>query len=181
MITADPLSPGERLIGTPYDLHIDVDIDPPAEGVLQVSVEDSQGSSLSEPVCIAIPAGLASYGFDHAWTESISGPVSSLVWARYREFGTCPVEDTSDYDISQSYQVNWVEDTPVLELTNSDLEPIAQGGEDGLGVKSAYQTLNLWSSCWKLGIPENSPQMSGWNTQLPTQLPSISQCGEPGN
>jgi len=142
-ITANPLSPGENLIGDPYELHADVDIDPPAQGVLQVSVEDSQGSSLSEPVCIAIPAGLASYGFEHTWSESASGQVSSQIWARYREAGSCPIADTSDYDISQSYQVNWVEDTPVLELTNSDLESIAQGGVDDLGVNPAYQTLGL--------------------------------------
>ncbi len=141
-IVAQPLSPGTNWIGEEYDLHVDVDLDSPAGGLLQVSVESLDGTSLVDSSCVPVSgAGQSVYGFDLAWVIQDIGLEEYQIWARYRDVGSCPIGDKSDLDLSQGYQIDWQEDAPILELTRTNLSPISQGGVDDLGILALFQVV----------------------------------------
>ncbi len=141
LINPQPASPGQSLVGETFLLSVEVDLDAPVSGTLQVSVVDQNEVAISAPVCEEIPAaGQGSYNFDFSWTENESGLQDYQIWARYRDHGVCPVDDTDEYDISQGYQVDWQEDSPVLELKNSEEEPLLSGAVEDLGDLNLYQT-----------------------------------------
>lgn len=141
-ITAEPMSPGSNWIGSDYHLHVEIDLDAPAAGVLQVSIEDQGGTTVVDSVCQSVPtATQAVYGFDLSWVDENIGLGEYQIWARYRDASTCPIEGTSDTDLSQGYQVDWQEDTPLLELSRTDLSLITSGGVDDLGLLPLFQTV----------------------------------------
>ena len=141
-ISAQPSSPGSNWIGQDYDLHVDIGLDAPAAGVLQVSVEDQNASTVVDSLCLPVPtAAQEVYGFDLSWVDQNNGLGEYLIWARYRDASSCPIKDKSDLDLSQGYQVDWQEDAPLLELAGTDLSPIAAGGVDDLGLLPLFQTV----------------------------------------
>ena len=143
-MTAEPLSPGSNWIGGEFALQVDIDIDPPIAGVLQVSVENLAGTSVLDSQCQAVPTDEQMvYGFDLSWINQEQGLQEYQIWARYRDSSSCPVTDKSDLDLSQGYQVDWKEDSPFLELSTSDLTPITAGGVDEVGTQPLFQTITL--------------------------------------
>ncbi|RLD01322.1 MAG: hypothetical protein DRI65_15705, partial [Chloroflexota bacterium] len=141
-ISAQPISPGTNLIGKGYDLHVDIDLDPPIAGALQVSVENLDGTKIVDSLCKSVPSSSpAVYGFDLSWVEEEIGIDAYQVRARYRDSGSCPISDTSDLDLSQAYQVDWQEDAPVLKLLRSDQSAIAAGGVDDIGTLPLFQVI----------------------------------------
>jgi GH25 family lysozyme M1 (1,4-beta-N-acetylmuramidase) len=143
-MTAEPLSPGSNWIGGEFALQVDIDIAPPIAGVLQVSVENLDGTSVLDSQCQVVPTDEQMvYGFDLSWIVQEQGLQEYQIWARYRDSGSCPVTDKSDLDLSQGYQVNWKEDPPLLELSTSDLTPITADGVDELGTQPLFQTITL--------------------------------------
>jgi GH25 family lysozyme M1 (1,4-beta-N-acetylmuramidase) len=141
-ISAQPISPGSIWIGETYDLQVDIDIAPPIAGVLQVSVESLDGSSVFDSLCQSVPTpDQAVYGFDLSWVDQDMGLEEYQIWARYRDSGSCPINDKSDLDLSQGYQVDWQEDPPLLELLTSDQSPINPAGVDDLGTLPLFQAV----------------------------------------
>ena len=142
-IMAQPLSPGSTLIGKKFDLHVDIDLDPPIAGVLQVSVESLDGKTVVDSQCKSVPTSTrAEYGFDLSWTRQVAGVEDYQIWARYRGSGSCPVSDKQDIDLSQAYQINWKEDPPLLKVARVDQSPINTGGVDDLGTLPLFEFID---------------------------------------
>ena len=142
LVDPQPVSPGSAMVGEEYSLTVNVDLDSPAVGTLQVDILDQDDNSLQPPICLEVlTSGLDSYSFDYSLTESDSALKSYQIWARYRDLGTCPIEDQSVHDVSQGYQIDWQEDNPVMELKNLDDEPLLSGGSEDLGDVAPYQSL----------------------------------------
>ncbi len=143
-MTAEPPSPGSNWIDGEFALQVDIDIAPPIAGVLQVSVENLDGTSVLDSQCQVVPTDEQMvYGFDLSWIVQEQGLQEYQIWARYRDSGSCPVIDISDLDLSQGYQVDWKVDPPLLELSTPDLTPITAGGVDELGTQPLFQTITL--------------------------------------
>ncbi len=134
LVDPQPVSPGSALEGEEYNLIVNVDLDAPVAGALQVEILDQDDTPVTTPICQDVTnPGLDSHTFDFSLTENESGLKEYQIWARYRDNGSCLIEDANGYDISQGYQIDWEEDSPVLELENSDEETILSGGNDDLG------------------------------------------------
>ena len=143
-ILATPISPGEKLIGETYDLQTEVEVDAPIQGVLQVGVGDPDGNGVVDPQCVLITeAGESTIGFDFSWTDSEIGLMEYLVTARYQARGSCPIEGAEGFDLSETYQINWVEDSPELELQDSEAVSIPAGGTIELGQLEYLQEVEL--------------------------------------
>ncbi|MCK4801594.1 MAG: hypothetical protein KAS84_06360, partial [Anaerolineales bacterium] len=139
-----PPSPGESLIGESFTVNVEVEVDAPIAGVLQVSLEDQEGGEVQDPQCLLITgAGQNQHSFDITWVEPEVGVLDYTIWTQYRAEGECPVEDTQDTDISQSYQVSWEEENPVLELNHLDGTPLQTGSVDDLGDLEPYQIIEI--------------------------------------
>ena len=186
-ISAQPISPGSNWIGEEYSLQVDIDLAPPIAGVLQVSVESLDGTSIVDSHCQSVPtADQAVYGFDLSWVDQDQGIKEYQIWARYRDSGTCPVNDKSDLDLSQGYKVDWKEDPPLLELIGSDLSLINAGGVDDLGTLPLFQTIeqeyivrnpSATSELELTGISfENSVNLA--SVISPSTLPILIESGE---
>jgi len=142
LVDPQPVSPGSALEGEEYNLAVTVDLNAPVVGALQVDILDQDDTPVTTPICQdVINLGLDSYTFDYSFTESESGQMDYQIWARYRDNGSCLIEDVSGYDISQGYQIDWEEDSPVLELENSAEETILSGGTDDLGELNPFQSI----------------------------------------
>ena len=143
-ILATPLTPGEQLIGEVYDLLVEVDLDVPIRGALQVGLEDQDGIEVVDSQCILITdEGESTQGFDFSWTVSEIGLMEYSIWARYRVRGSCPLEGADDFDLSEAYQINWVEDSPELELQDSDANVIPPGDVHEVGQIEYLQDIEL--------------------------------------
>ena len=139
-----PTSPGQKLIGEPYSLQVGVEIDAPAIGALQVSVVNQAGELVQNSICQAISSsGVGQHTFGFTWVESNSEVQDYTIWTRYRGRAGCPIEDTQTIDISQSYQVNWLEDSPILELQKTDGTLIPTGDSINIGQFEYYQSVEL--------------------------------------
>ena len=142
LVDPQPVSPGSALEGEEFNLVVNVDLDAPVAGALQVEILDQDDTPINTPICLDVNnPGLDSYSFDYSFSESGSGLKEYQIWARYRDNGSCLIEDTSGYDISQGYQIDWEEDSPVLELENSAEETILSGGNDDLGELNPFQPI----------------------------------------
>jgi len=142
LVDPQPGTPGSALEGEEYDLTVTVDLDAPAAGSLLVEIIGQDNNPVTTPICQNVTTpGLDSYTFDYSFTESESGLKDYQVWARYRDTRSCPIEDVNPYDISQGYQIDWEEDSPVLELENSNEESIQSGGNDDLGELNPFQPI----------------------------------------
>lgn len=144
VVSPHPVSPRQKMIGEPYPLQIDVQIDAPVPGVLQVSLVDPGGGLVDDSLCQVIAsAGQSQHTFDFTWTESGPGVQDYTIWTRYRGRAVCPIEDTQTIDLSQNYQVNWQEDSPILELQRSDGTLLPAGENINIGQYEYYQSVNL--------------------------------------
>ncbi|MCD6425888.1 MAG: hypothetical protein J7L35_10350, partial [Anaerolineales bacterium] len=142
LINPQPASPVISLVDENIGLSVEVDLNAPVAGALQVSILDQEDNPVQGPVCQNISeAGQGNHGFDFSWTELAAGMLDYQIWAGYRDNGVCPIEDQSVYDVSQGYQIDWQEDNPVMELKNLDDEPLLAGGSEDLGDLAPYQPL----------------------------------------
>lgn len=136
-----PASPGINQIADPFLLQIEVELDAPATGVLEVSLVNSEGSPVGNKICQDIPGiGSGLHEFDFSVEESQVGIIDYTIWARFRALGTCPISDIQVDDLSQVYQIDWQEDNPVLELQDSSFNIIDSGGIVDLGDQEAFKT-----------------------------------------
>lgn len=107
-IEANPLSPAESLINHPFLLSVDVKVDTSVAGALQVEIIEDDGEVVKDQSCISVAHDEnAVKAFDLEITESEMAMKVYKIWARYRAYRECPVEDISPDDRSQSYQITW--------------------------------------------------------------------------
>jgi hypothetical protein len=144
LVDVQPASPGSSMIEEFFDLVVNVELDAPAEGVLQVEVLDQENNPAQEPICQVISSpGLDNFSFEFSFTENVDGLQDYQIWARYRDLNVCPIEDQNEYDISQGYLIDWQEDHPVMEVKNVNDEALPSGGSDDLGGLEAYQAQSV--------------------------------------
>ena len=141
-ISSTPVSPGVGQVDDPYQLQLEVDLDAPAAGVIGVSLVDSGGTPVSSDLCLEITeSGLSSHLYEYSISESAAGVQDYSIWARYRALGTCPIIDVQTDDLSQLYQIEWLEDNTDLELQDTTFNEIENGGISDLGDQDAFQTI----------------------------------------
>jgi len=142
LVDPQPVTPGSASEGEEYNLIVNVDLDAPVVGALQLEILDQDDTPVTTPICQDVTnPGLDSFVFDYSFTENESGLKEYQIWARYRDNGSCLIEDVNGYDISQGYQIDWEEDSPVLELENSAEVTIQSGGTDDLGELNPFQSI----------------------------------------
>ncbi len=141
-ISTNPATPGAGQIDDPYQLQIELDLDAPASGVVGVSLLDTNGDTISADLCLEVlEAGLDTYLFEYSILEVDPGLQGYTIWARYRPLGTCSIADVQADDLSQAYQIEWLEDNPALELQDSEFNAIDNGGFVDLGDQAAFQLM----------------------------------------
>jgi len=141
-LNMDPASPGESWIDESYPLQVTLEVDTPAAGVLQASILNDSGSVVDR-ACRSIGSAQGAESFSLSWAESSPGTKDYTVWGRYREGGSCPITDSADSDLSAAYQIEWQEDTPVLEVYEGDGSEQATGSTDDIGQQPFYSTVEL--------------------------------------
>ena len=143
-LSVDPASPGTARIGDPFPLDVDLGLELPASGALQVSVVNQDTKDIEDRVCrTGVDAGQGGESFALSWSNAAAGDEDYKIWARFREGGSCPIEDAGDLDLSRSYLVTWEEDPPVLGLEKQDGTPLSSGSVVDLGEIPFYETVEL--------------------------------------
>jgi len=143
-IVPAPSSPETSLIGTQFPMGVEVGVDLPEEGALQVSLVESGTGVVQDRVCQILNDNLnQARDFNLNWTRAVPGNVEYAIWTRYRAQGNCPVNDVRDSDLSMVYVVNWEEDIPVLELQYPDGSILPAGSNDEIGQVEFYQQVVL--------------------------------------
>ncbi|MEJ2448979.1 MAG: hypothetical protein P8Y37_13710, partial [Anaerolineales bacterium] len=141
-LSVDQPSPGTSLIGNPYSLDVEVGLDLPDEGALQVSMIDKASGELSDQYCQNLVNNLdQSRTFGLVINQSSPGAREYTLSAKYRAQGDCPVEDSQENDLSQTYSILWEEQIPSLEVSNSDGSNLASGLLVDIGDQEFYQQI----------------------------------------
>jgi hypothetical protein len=139
-----PPSPGATLIGTSYPLNIQVGLDAPYNGALQVSLVENGSGEIIEQSCQGLEENLdQARTFNMVWTQDAPGNTQYTLWTRYRAQEDCPIQDSHESDISQQYQVNWEEDIPELEVKDMGGSLVSSGDTINLGQKGFFQNFEL--------------------------------------
>ncbi len=132
-ITLDPASPNRSWVGDPYVLDAEVVIDPPVDGVLQVSVIESASGEIRHSGCVTAPAGgTLINSFEFLWSEATPGTKNYQVLADFQIGGGCPL-DEQDAQLSADFQITWEAETPALEVRRPEGVTVFPGGEDYIG------------------------------------------------
>ncbi len=140
----NPASPGKPLIGDTFSLSVEVSVDIPVAGALQVSVVDQATGKIRDKSCQNAAEGLtATKQFDLSWTESAPGEREYKVRALYQAGSGCPLEGSADAGSSVNYRILWEEDTPILGVQRPQGTARPSGSVDQIGEYEFYQPLNL--------------------------------------
>ncbi len=143
-VVPTPPSPGATLIGSSYPLNIQVGLDVPDIGALQVSLVDNGSGEIIEQSCQALEENLdQARTFNLIWTQETPGNTQYTLWTRYRAQEDCPIQDSHESDISQQYQVNWEEDIPELEVKDVGGSLVSSGDTINLGQKGFFEHFEL--------------------------------------
>jgi lysozyme len=139
-----PPSPVTSLINNDFSLRVDVGIDAPDEGILQVNIQDKATNSLISQECLVLTENLTqARTFTLSWTQSVPGTEEYQLTAQYRAKGQCPVSDTADTDLSQDYLVEWLEEDPIVEIRDINDIAIGSGSIQELGDVGLSQNIEL--------------------------------------
>jgi len=143
-VTFNPATPGLGSVDDPYDLDAAVKLDTSVSGVLQVSVVDQGTAELITQECVTVPGDdVFTKHVTLTWTEAQAIGKTYEISTRYRYWGSCPVEDVEDSDKTNSYQIYWVDDRPVIELQDLDGTEVLAGSLIDLGDVEPFQVHEL--------------------------------------
>lgn len=139
-----PASSEETFIGQAFSLNAEVGLEITAAGALQVLAIDTSSGDVKDAFCKPVSEGFqGAKSFGLSWTESAPGNYAYSVRARYQAGGSCPFQG-SHHDLkARSYEVTWVEDTPVLEVQRPSDNALPAGSVDAIGEYEFYQDLEL--------------------------------------
>jgi hypothetical protein len=133
-ISPDTLSPASALIGKTYKLGVEVGLDVPDQGALQLRlVEDASGDIMDE-ACQSIGNALnGTRNLSLSWSQPSPGTVDYTIQARYQKGGSCPLSGGHDAQRAQAYQVTWREVAPVLEVQEESGAVLSSGSSEQVG------------------------------------------------
>jgi hypothetical protein len=139
-----PVSPGSSLIGTQYPLRVEVGIDAPDVGALQTSLLENGSGNTIDLQCINLEDNLnQARTFNLSWTENAPGSFEYTIKTQYRPQGGCPIDDSHEGDLTQTYLVNWEEDVPELEIYDGNGLQKPTGSMVDVGQQEYYQEVVL--------------------------------------
>ncbi len=143
-ISPHPASPGQALIGENYGLEITVAYDAPTDGALMVSLVDSNGDPVLDPICQLISnSGPDLAVYELSWSEPIAALSVYDIEADFYTRQGCPPAGQPLDGQTVSYQVNWQEELPELEIHNSAGGLIPAGAIVNLGQYEYFQAIDL--------------------------------------
>ena len=143
-ITPNPSSPAAGYIGDDSSVRVNVRMKTSVGGAVQASVVDKASGDVLGQSCTPVGHDVSvNKAFDFVLPESPVGQKEYTLWARYRVGGSCPIEDSHAYDVSQDYVVNWQEPPPELEVERPAGSVIAHNGTDDAGNRAPGSSIQL--------------------------------------
>ena len=143
-VVPSPSSPGTSLIGAPFGVAVEIGLNLPDQGALQVSLIDVNSGAEVDRICRTVVDRFdQSRTFNLEANQDSPGSREYDLITQYRVQGSCPIEDNQDSDLQQTYRIVWEEEIPTLLLEKQDGTTILAGGVDIIGDKTFYQKVVL--------------------------------------
>ena len=143
-VVPSPSSPGSSLIGSPYDLAVNIGLGAPDQGALQVSLMDKESGIEVDRVCQTLVDRL-----DQPRTVNLvinqndPGSRAYGLVTQYRAQGSCPITDAQESDLEQTYTIEWEEEIPSLVVYKLDGKTILAGSANIIGDQTFSQNVAL--------------------------------------
>jgi hypothetical protein len=142
-LLVDPPSPGSEMITEPYQLEVSVDLDLPAEGALEIYLENQSSQAVMDQICLLVPDGVSTQTAEFTWEELSAGESDYTIRARYQALGLCPLEDEADAELTESYRVVWGIQSPELVVNRPEGVTIFDGAVDYVGVHDFFRFVEV--------------------------------------
>jgi hypothetical protein len=143
-VVPNPTSPGSSLIGTPFDMAVEIGLAAPDSGALQISLVDKVSGKILDENCQLLVDQLDQpRNIGLVVNQNNPGSKEYELVTKYRVQGSCPITAEQDNDLKQTYIINWEEEVPALVIKEQDGTMIPAGGIDIIGDQAFYQEVIL--------------------------------------